>query len=75
MSSAGAGKLRYALKTLHAKWDVARDGWSDQVRRDFEQRQIAPLEQQTDATIRAMEQLGEVLARMKRECGDPRSLD
>jgi hypothetical protein len=75
MSSAGASRLRYALKTLTAQWDTAKDGWSDQVRRDFEERQIAPLETQTESTIRAMDQLGEALARMKRDCGDPREMD
>ncbi|WZP00666.1 hypothetical protein EP7_002315 [Isosphaeraceae bacterium EP7] len=75
MSSAGASRLRYAMKTLNAQWETAKEGWSDQVRRDFEQRQIAPLEIQTETTIRAMDQLGEILARMKRECGDAASLD
>ena len=65
---AGTGKLRHAMKTLRSKWDATEDEWRDHVREDFEQKRITPLEAQAAATLRAMHNLNEVLARAYREC-------
>jgi hypothetical protein len=72
MSSEGATKLQYALKTLRVKWDETVDAWSDKVRHDYETNHMIPLERQVETTIRGMDELAEILSRMKREVGDAR---
>ena len=69
--SAGANKLNHAMKTLRERFDLSETGWHDQVRADFETRQIEPTELQVAATMRAMVRLDEVLRKMRRDCGDP----
>jgi hypothetical protein len=68
MSSDGAIKLHHALKTMRTRWDLAKDQWNDAVSRDFETNHLGPLEDRTEAAIRGMDKLSEVLAKMKREC-------
>lgn len=65
---AGTSKLQHALKTLRAHWDSTQDGWRDQVRRDFEERHLAPLDAQVTQTIRAMDTLADVFAKIYRDC-------
>ncbi len=68
MSSEGATKLNYAIKTLRRRWDEVAPSWQDQVAADFEARHIDPLMTQVAATIRGMNSLEEVIGRMRREC-------
>lgn len=67
--SAGSSTLNHAIKTLRMKWEQAKDTWDDGVRRDFESKHIVPLESQVNATLRGMDRLDEVLAKMRRDCG------
>jgi hypothetical protein len=64
----GVTKLNHAAKALRVNWEATEDGWRDQVRRDFEQRQIEPLLSQATLTIRAMEELSEIFGRIYRDC-------
>ena len=68
--TAGSNKLNYAIKTLRAKWDQTEVHWRDAVRREFEEHHIEPLESQVETTLRAMQQLAGILARMRKECDD-----
>lgn len=63
----GTSKLHHALKTLKANWEATEDGWRDQVRRDFEDRQIEPLASQANIAVRAMDELAELFARIYRD--------
>ena len=64
----GSSKLRHAIKTLHAKWDDGEEGWRDSVRQDFEKKRLEPIDSQATSTLRAMQNLCDVLSRAYREC-------
>jgi len=66
--SEGATKLNYAIKTLRRHWDEVTPHWQDAVQTDFEAKHIDPLINQVSATVRAMNQLEEILQKMRREC-------
>jgi hypothetical protein len=68
--AAGVMKLNTAMKTLLGRWDEVGDDWDDAVRRDFEENYLEPLRAQTQATVREMERLGEVLRNARRHCDD-----
>jgi len=70
--AAGTAKLEHALKTLRVHWDATKDDWSDQVRQNFEEKHLEPLETRVRSTIRGMDQLAAVLSQMIRDVGDPR---
>jgi hypothetical protein len=66
--SASSGRLQYALKKLREQWDISQESWSDNVSREFEKHHIIPLEQITKNSINGMEQIAEVLAKVKAQC-------
>jgi hypothetical protein len=66
--SAGTGKLSFALKTLRACWDSTQDEWSDDVRRDFEENHLTPIEQELLATVNATSNLAQTLTKALQEC-------
>jgi hypothetical protein len=61
-------ELSAALKELKRRWDEVRPSWNDPVGRDFEENTWTPLESQSIAVLRAMDRLGPVLQRARREC-------
>jgi hypothetical protein len=63
----GKTKLNNAAKALRAHWEATEDGWRDQVRRDFEERQIEPVITQAVVTARAMDDLAELFAKIYRD--------
>ncbi len=68
MSKEGSNKLTYAIKNLRKHWEIAKEHWQDQVQRDFEQNHLFPLETRVNATIRSMDKLAEVTAKVRRDC-------
>jgi hypothetical protein len=66
--SVGSTKLQYSLKNLRKHWEEAQEGWADQVRQDFDDRHLKPMETQVSATMRSMDKLAEVMAKMRQEC-------
>jgi hypothetical protein len=64
----GRAKLIGSLKDLMVKWEKARESWSDPVSEDMEKTVLAPLEPKVRAAATAMEKMGEILARARREC-------
>jgi hypothetical protein len=64
---AGVPKLSHAAKNLQQAWDSSEDGWRDQVRNDIEKRHIAPALDTTAKTLRAMDQLADMFARIYRD--------
>lgn len=65
---AGTSKLQHAIKSLRTHWDESQDGWRDQVRVDFEEQHIVPLDAQATNTLRAMHTIADLLARIQRDC-------
>jgi hypothetical protein len=68
MSSDGAVKLQYALKSLRERWELSEDGWNDKVRDDFQTKHLTPLEREVSSTVRKMHELAEIIDRMRRDC-------
>jgi hypothetical protein len=66
--STGSTKLQYGLKNLRARWEETKESWSDQVSEEFDRKHLNPMETQVSATIRAMEKLGEIIAKVRRDC-------
>ena len=66
--SAQSGRLQHALKNLREKWDIATETWDDPVSRDFEKNHIIPMEQTAKHAIIGMEEIAEVIARIRAQC-------
>ena len=65
----GRYRLYSATKLLQERWDKARMGWADTVREEFSREYLDPVEPSVDAVLGAIDRLGQVLARLKQECG------
>jgi hypothetical protein len=66
--NAGWTELNTALKTLRLHWEEVQPAWKDPVGRAFEEQHWLALEQQVVATLRAMDRLRPLLARIQQEC-------
>jgi hypothetical protein len=66
--SAHSGRLQHALKHLREQWDIAQETWDDPVSRDFERIHIIPLEQNVKNAIIGMEQISEVIGKVRAQC-------
>jgi hypothetical protein len=66
----GSSRLNHSVQNLLDKWEDTREVWNDDVRRDFEDRQIRPLEAAVDSALNGMRALAEVLDRLKADCAD-----
>jgi hypothetical protein len=66
--SAGSARLNHSLKTLQERWAGTKELWSDQVSRDFEKNHLVPLVQQTESAIRGMDQIDEILKKIRQDC-------
>jgi uncharacterized protein YukE len=65
-----ASQLQHAIKTLRARWDAVEGEWRDDVRRQFEQTRLDPLDRQAEDTLRAMRELIEIMHRIHSDCSD-----
>ena len=61
-------KLTDARKNLLAQWDSTQSDWNDAVSRRFGEKYLTPMEKNIQVAIAAMEQMQEVLRRVKRDC-------
>jgi hypothetical protein len=66
--SAGAARLKHAMKTLNDRWDLTRELWDDHVARDFEKNHLYPLDSQVEHALHGMDKLAEVLSKVRNEC-------
>lgn len=66
--SIGRAKLTGAHKDLMLRWDATRIHWNDVMSQNLEDYLLAPLEPKVRAAVVAMEKMGELLAKAKREC-------
>ena len=51
------------------RWEKANVDWDDQVSREFKATYTDQLEPKVKVTMDAMEQVAELLTRLKRDCG------
>ena len=69
MSVANArARLLGSLKDLHARWEVVQASWDDPVRQKFEAEFLDPLDGHTRHAVEAMEEMSDLIARIRREC-------
>ena len=64
----GRYRLVSAHKALLARWEETRLVWQDIVRADFSKDHLEPLEPMVLSTLGAIDQLGQVLNRLRQEC-------
>ncbi|MFM1935974.1 MAG: hypothetical protein RI990_933 [Planctomycetota bacterium] len=71
MSVAGSrAKLRDAHRSLMVAWEQAKQQWDDPVSQSIERHRLEPMERSVRSTLAALDAINEVLARVRRECGD-----
>jgi hypothetical protein len=68
--AAGRARLANAMRQLQSAWLKARADWDDPVARSIEQRQLADIERAVASALRAMDGMHEVLARVRKDCGE-----
>jgi hypothetical protein len=61
-------RLAALTKELAVQWDETKNHWWDAKTREFEQRYIAELLVNVDRTVMAIEQLNEVLTKVRKDC-------
>ena len=62
-------RLQQSHKELMFRWEKANAFWDDGVSREFGERFLDPLEPRIRATMEAMEEMSELLRKIKRQCG------
>ena len=62
-------KLQRASKSLFADWERTKESWRDENRRGFELQYIEPLRSELRMTQQALERIGVLLNRLRRDCG------
>lgn len=60
-----------AAKELRFRWQRAASDWDDSASRRFEREVLGPIEPALVGAIKALEQVSEITARVRRECDDP----
>ncbi|MFO0874257.1 MAG: hypothetical protein U0575_09835 [Phycisphaerales bacterium] len=61
-------KLLGAMKELVVRWNRTRDVWDDAAAEHIERTVIGPLDPRVRATVTAMEKMGQILMKVKKEC-------
>ena len=64
----GRTKVLTSLKDLRARWEKVRTQWDDPVAREFQKQFLDPLEGKARATVSAMEHMGDLVYKAKRDC-------
>jgi hypothetical protein len=67
---AARAKIGLAHRQLEVAWERARETWDDPVSRALWDHHLGPLEQSIRSASGAIDQMREVLERLRRECGD-----
>lgn len=71
--SVAKANLMDAVKTLRLRWERAREHWDDAAARQFEQEFIAHLDAKVLAAAKGLDQVAELTAQVRRDCGDDHS--
>jgi hypothetical protein len=67
---AGANRLGQSFRVLRDQWLATEATWSDEVRRRFEDRYLAPIESAVDSATHGIQVMAEVLDQVRRDCSD-----
>lgn len=67
--STGKSKLGGSLKDLMLRWEKTKMIWDDPMSRELEQKVLEMLDPKVRSAISAMEKMGELLAKARRDCG------
>ncbi|MHB1557024.1 MAG: hypothetical protein ACYC61_06060 [Isosphaeraceae bacterium] len=67
---AGATRLGQSFRQLRDQWLATEATWSDEVRRRFEDRYLAPIESALDSATLGIQTMAEVLDQVRRDCSD-----
>lgn len=59
-----------ALKQLRARFDIIKHTWEDEAAKRFEREVIDPLEPRILSAVKGMEHVAELMAQVRRDCGD-----
>jgi hypothetical protein len=66
----GRQRLLAAHQALLEGWEETRRAWQDSVRTEFAKEHLEPLEPLLLSTLGAIDQLAQVLGRVRQECGE-----
>jgi hypothetical protein len=66
--SAARGKLLEAHQVVQSRWTDVRNGWNDQVGRQFEADHWVEIAPAVEAALRAIDRLSVVVTQMRHEC-------
>ena len=66
----GSAQLEKAMRNLLIAWFQAKESWSDIKTSNFEERYIAPLQQDTRLATETMARMGTLLDQIRRDCSD-----
>jgi hypothetical protein len=64
----GRYRLLSAHKNMLERWEETRLVWQDQVRQEFAKEHLDPLTPTILATLGAIDQLAQILGRLRQEC-------
>lgn len=62
------GTIERSVKNARIAWEHTGQYWSDSVKERFQELHWDPFLEQIEATIRAMQELNEVLVKAERDC-------
>ena len=62
--------LQQSTRELTLKWQNTRDRWDDDVRRQFQERYLEPIEPKVRAALSAMNDMQDLVQQARRQCGD-----
>lgn len=61
-------KLHEAFQVASAHWESTRNGWNDQVGRQFESDFWSPVQPAVESALRALDRLSIALIQMRQDC-------
>lgn len=62
------GSLAKAVRDLHVAWQQTENYWRDDKAREFDERYIAPLPDAINSASSIIEELDQILTRIRRDC-------
>jgi hypothetical protein len=66
--AAARGKLHESFQVVQTQWNDTRDGWDDQIGRQFEADYWAPVPPAVQSALRAIDRLSATFTQMRHEC-------
>jgi hypothetical protein len=64
----GRATLRKSMKEMMMHWSETKSQWNDGNAHAFESKYLVPLESDAKQAINAMDQMSQILQRIKQEC-------